>query len=140
MAFICFINFFEVVNSVALGVSGLPERGRPLPPLFLGLLCFLLPLGKNLSIFSSGLTVLLGTTTLQGNAVTLALQHDGGHQSLDLGCLEFGLLLLLTLFGLKRPLDDILGDIVLLGEIEELANLGRTLGSQATRDGLVGQA
>lgn len=37
-------------------VPALPERGRPLPPLFLGLLSLLLPLGQDLGVFGRGLS------------------------------------------------------------------------------------
>ena len=38
------------------------------------------------------------------------------------------------------PLDDVLANIVLLGQVEQLPNLAGTLGSQPARDGVVGQS
>ena len=38
------------------------------------------------------------------------------------------------------PLDDVLANIVLLGQVEQLPDLAGTLGSQPARDGVVGQS
>ena len=38
------------------------------------------------------------------------------------------------------PLDDVLANIILLGQVEQLPNLAGTLGSQPARDGVVGQS
>ena len=40
----------------------------------------------------------------------------------------------------SAPSNDVLSDVVVLVEVEQLADLARSLGSQATRDGGVGQA
>ena len=84
-----FFFFVSVVHAVALDrVPGFSERSGALAPLFLGLFGLLLPLGKDLGVLGSGLTVLLGAAALQGDAVTLALEHHRGDQTLDLGRLE----------------------------------------------------
>merc|ERR1740128_487608 len=130
------LRVFALVDGLlaADGVLGLPEGGGPLPLQLAGLLGFLLPLGQDLRIFSSSQTVLLGTPPLQGNLVPLALQNHGGDETLDLGGLEP---LLLTLLLGKRPLDDVLADIILGGQVEELADLGSSLGSKPPGHGVV---
>ena len=45
----------------------------------------------------------------------------------------------LTFFSHRSP-HHVLSDVVLLGQVEELADLAGPLGSQAARDGAVGQA
>lgn len=63
--------------------------------------------------------------------VALALHALGGDQALDLGGLG-GLALTLAA-------NDVLGDVVVLGETEQLTDLGGALGTQATGGGLVGE-
>ena len=53
---------------------------------------YLHPLGEQLGVLGGLLLVLQGALPLQGDAVTLVLQHTGGHQSLDPGSLGSGLL------------------------------------------------
>jgi hypothetical protein len=50
-------------------------------------------------------------------------------EALDLGSLET--LLSLSLLERQSPLDDVLPDIIVLGKVEEFADLGGTLGSQS---------
>merc|ERR1719479_436007 len=121
-------------------VPALPEGSRPLPPLFLCLLGLLLPLGQDLGVLGRGLSVLLGTATLQRQPVALPLQHGGGDKALDLGSLVSLLLVLLALLCGKRPLDDVLAHVVLLRQHEELPNLGRPLGPEPAGLGVVGKA
>ena len=61
--------------------------------------------------------VLLPPPPLEGEPVPLPLQHDWGNQPLHLRGSE--LLLLAVLQG-KGPLDDVLADIVLLGQVKQL--------------------
>jgi hypothetical protein len=68
-------------------------------------------------------------------AGTLALQCQRSHQTLNLGGLAAGD----TLLAGKVTVDDILADIVVLGQVEKLANVVGTLGTQTTGDGLVRQ-
>ncbi len=49
--------------------------------------------------------------------MTLALKHDGRDETLNLGCLVFRLLAFLDD---KGSLDDVLTDIVILGQVEQL--------------------
>lgn len=46
----------------------------------------------------------------------------------------------LTFLNVDRLPDDVLSDVVLLGEVEELADLGGSLWSETTRYFLVGQS
>ena len=46
----------------------------------------------------------------------------------------------LALLCWKGPLDHVLAHVVVLGQVEKLADLGGTLGSQTTRDGGIGEA
>jgi len=89
--------------------------------------------------------VLVGISLGFGDARTLlrldatrALKDDWSDEALDLGRLRLGLLL--TFLQLQRPSNDVLSDVVVLVEVEQLADLARSLGSEATRDGGVGQA
>jgi len=110
---------------------------RPPPAQLLGLLSLLLTLSQDLGVLGGGLTVLLPLPPLEGQAVTLPLQHGGGDQALDLGRLQGGGLALL---GRQGPLDDVSPDIVALAQVEELPDVGGTLGSQSPGDGVVGQS
>lgn len=47
---------------------------------------------------------------------------------------------MLTLLGLERSSNDVLSDIVLLGQVEELPQLAGSLWTTSTRDESVGQA
>jgi len=82
---------------------------------------------------SSGLLISL---SLDGFLSALALQTLWGHQTLDLGGLEVWLLAFL---GGDLTLDHVLADIVGLAQVEQLADLGGTLGSQAAGLSGVGQ-
>jgi hypothetical protein len=70
--------------------------------------------------------------------VTLALQTQWGDETLDLGSLEF--LLLLTFFLWEWTSDNILSYIIFLRQVEEGPDLASSLGSKTAWDGLVGQA
>ena len=118
-------------------VPALPERSGALPAELLGLTLLLLPLGQDLGVLGGGLTVLLGASSLERDAMTLALQNDRGDEALDLGGL---VLLLLALLDRQGSLDDVLADIVLLAQVEELLDLGSPLGTETAGDGVVGEA
>ena len=83
------------------GSSGLSEAlshvlktASQVGPLALGLalLGLLHPLSQKLHVLGMGLTLVGDTLLLQGKAGTLALQHDWGHQALDLWGIALGLL------------------------------------------------
>ena len=69
--------------------------------------------------------------------MTLALENDWGDQPLDLGGLVLGLL---TLLDDQGALDNVLPDIVLLGQVEKLPDLGSALGTETSWDSAIGQA
>merc|ERR1719160_260541 len=118
------------------GPLGLTEGGGPLPLQLSGFLSFLLSLSQDLRVLSSSKPVLLSPPPLEGEPVPLPLQHDWGHQPLDLGGL---VLLLLALLQRQRPLDDVLAHVVLLGQVEQLPDLAGALGPESPGDGVVGQ-
>jgi hypothetical protein len=112
------------------GRSSLRDEGATLFPLF----------GESLSdklLVRSGLFLVSEDAAhLFGLAGTLSLQGEGGDQSLDLGGLANGLSLLVG----EGTGDDVLADIVVLGQIEKLADVASALGTQTTGDRLVGQS
>merc|ERR1719342_1732647 len=116
--------------------SWIHEGSGPLPLQFSSFLGLLLSLGQDLSIFSSR-PVLLSSPSLKSKPVSLPLQHDWSHQSLDLGGLVF---LLLAFLQGQRSLDHILTDIIVLLQVEELSDLACSLGSQPPGDGIVGKS
>jgi len=75
---------------------------------------------------------------LESIEVTAALETDGGNETLNFGCLSvwFGILLLRAL---NLSPDNILPDIIILAQVEEFANLSRTLGTEAFRQNVVGK-
>merc|ERR1719305_396829 len=107
---------------------GLAKGGRPPALQLLGFLSLLLPLGKDLGVLSRGQPVLLSPPPLQ---------HHGGDEALHLGRRK---LLLLSVLEGEGPLNDILANIILLGQVEKLPDLAGTLGSQPARDGVIGQS
>ena len=69
---------------------------------------------------------LVDALALDGPAMPLPLQGQGGDQALDLG--RFAVLLAILL--LHSPVRvDVLPHIIILAEVEELADLGRPLGA-----------
>jgi len=119
------------------GALGLAKGSRPPALELLGFLGLLLPLGKDLGVLGGGQPVLLSPPPLKGKPVPLPLKHHRGDKTLHLGS---GELLLLSILKGEWPLDDVLANIVLLGQVEQLPNLAGTLGSQPARDGVVGQS
>ena len=65
------------------------------------------------------------------------LKNNWGNQTLDLGRTET--LFLSFLLG-QWPLDDVLPNVILLGKVEEFADLRSTLGTQSLRHSNIGQA
>lgn len=92
--------------------------------------------GEELGVVSGSLLGGGNLGLLNSKAVTLALECDGGDEALDLGGLP---LALAALLGGNLTVDDELTDVVLLGEVEELADLAGALGAEATGDGAVGK-
>ena len=89
------------------------------------------------SVVSSALSLLLADELLlQATLVTLALNALGCNETLDLGSLRVGLGTLLL--RLHRAADHVLAHVIILREIEELANVVSTLGTEALGDGALG--
>lgn len=102
------------------------RRGTSLADL--GLLSLLLAdtLGQKLSVLGSSVLLGLGIASLKGSDVPLALETLRSNKTLDLGSLGVGLVSLDNL-----TTNDILADIVLLGETKELSNVVGSLGSES---------
>merc|ERR1719370_717234 len=115
----------------------LAKGSRPPALQLLGFLSLLLPLGKDLGVLSRSQPVLLSPPPLESEPVPLPLEHHGGDKALHLGCCK---LLLLSVLEGKGPLNDILANVILLGQVEKLPDLAGTLGSQPARDGVVSQS
>jgi hypothetical protein len=89
------------------------------------------------AVVFSGLTVhLLALVELLEGNLTLVVEHARGHETLDL----WGLVVLLAGLRLELAADDVLADIVFLGQVEQLADVRRTLWSETTWDLHVGEA
>ena len=102
----------------------------------LGRTSFLLELFKTLLVSSSFLTRVFKSGLLGSKTSTLVAENSVSNKTLDLGSLVS---LVAVVFELTT--DDELGDIVLLGETEELADVGSSLGSETAGNSssLVGQ-
>ena len=95
----------------------------------------LLTLSKKSVVLFSLLLSLGVTLNIESLLLALALETSRGDKTLDLGSLGVGLLALL----LNTAVNDELANIVLLGESEDLADLGSTLGAKAAGVGDVGK-
>ena len=94
--------------------------------LSLGRTSFLLELFKTLLVSSSFLTRVFKSGLLGSKTSTLVAENSVSNKTLDLGSL---ISLVTVVF--KLTTNDELGDIVLLGETEELADVASSLGSKA---------
>lgn len=121
------------LSSHLLALPRAPPLGNGTPP---GLLLLSEPLGHQLLVLGGLLLGVLDTSKLLGLALPLALEHEGGDKALDLG----GLPDLLALLVFELAGDDVLPNIVLLGEVEEVADLGGTLRTEAAGDRIVGES
>ena len=86
---------------------------------------------QELSILSSLFLGLDGSPFLKSQSVSLSLQNDGSDQTLDFGGFCGGFL---SFFGGELTTDDILADVVLLGQIEHFSDFGGSLGSETLGD------
>ena len=98
--------------------------------LSLGRTSFLLELFKTLLVGSSFLARVFKSGLLSSKTSTLVAKNSVSNKTLDLGSLVS---LVAVVFELTT--DDELGDIVLLGETEELADVAGSLGSETARNG-----
>merc|ERR1719431_953565 len=118
---------------ISCSLSG--KRTSSLQLLLLFLL--LLSLCQDLAVLSSSKAGLLLTSPLNSNQVSSSLQDRRSNKTLNLGRL-----VLLGLSFLQRlgSFNDVLAHIIFPGQVEKLADLGGTLGSKSSWDGVVGQA
>ena len=93
-------------------------------------------LGDNLLVGSSLFLVSEDGGHLFCLAMTLALQHKRCHKTLDLGSFAS----LDTLLAGKGTRNNVLADIIILGQVEQLADVVGSLGTQTTGDSVVGQS
>jgi len=104
---------------------------------------FQLPLRETLGEASLILCLLgllvVDASVLEGAEVAAALEPDGGYEALDFGGLGIWLRSFFLLAG-DLSSDDKLAYIVLLLEVEESADLGRTLGAETFGEDGVGEA
>lgn len=105
--------------------------------MLLGGTSLLLKLFKTLLVFSSFLAGVFKRSLLLSKTSTLVAESSVGDKTLDLGSL---ISLVTVVFELAA--NNELGDVVLLGETEELADVGSSLGSKTAGNGssLVGQS
>jgi len=95
-------------------------------------------LGKESGVLGSSILGSLGVAALERDAVALVLEALWGNKTLDLWCL--GVCLLALTLWLDLAADDELADIIILGETEELADLGGALGTKTLGVDSVGDA
>lgn len=88
-------------------------------------------------VFSSSLLRGLQLGDLLGKTGALALENNGGDQTLDFGSLGLGLLAFLL--GRDNAANNDFANIVFLGKIEELTQLAGTLGSETTGNSGIGE-
>jgi len=100
-----------------------------------GLSLFGISLGDKFLVGGGFLLVSENRVQLLGLAGALALQSKRGNQSLDLGSLVAAL----SLLGGEGTSDDVFADIVLLGKVEQFADVVGTLGTKTTGDRVVGK-
>jgi hypothetical protein len=106
--------------------------------LVLALLGLLNALGEKFLVGSFGFLGGFSASTLESLLSSLALKSDGGDKTLDLGGLGVGLLL--GVLGLNLTTNDELTDIISLVQVEELADVVGTLGSETLGDSSIGQS
>merc|ERR1711934_310931 len=82
-------------------------------------------------------TCSLSPPPLKSEPVPLPLEHHRGDKTLDLGRRK---LLLLAILKGKGPLDNVLADVIFLGQVKQLPDLAGALGTQPARDRVVGQS
>ena len=92
-------------------------------------------LGNNLLVGSSFFLASKDGGHLFRLVTSLALQHQGSYETLNLGSLASFSALLVG----KGTRNNVLANIVIFGQVEQLANVVGPLGTQATGDGIVGQ-
>merc|ERR1719374_315209 len=117
--------------------GGLAERGGGTTTRQLALLLLLLPEGEQLGVVVGVGLGFSDTRAFKRFDATRTLQHDGRDETLNLGRLGLGRLL--AFFQLQGASHDVLTNIVVFVQVEQLADLAGSLGTQATRNRGVGQ-
>lgn len=92
-------------------------------------------LGNSSVVLGNGLLLSLSPPLLEGSEVSLPLETQGGDKTLDLGRLSGSLAILLG----NLSSDDKLGNVILLGQVEELADLGGTLRTKSLGENDIGK-
>lgn len=121
----------EVVNDARLSSQRGSSSLLDLSPLSL---TFVQTLSQQLSVLSSSVSLLLGVVDLLGLQSSLSLQSLRSDQSLDLWSLSVGLTVLLD-----SSSDNVVSDVVLLGQTEELSDVVSSLRTQSLWGGDIGQ-
>jgi hypothetical protein len=98
-----------------------------------------IPISDNVLVFRLLLLLVLHAAALDCAKVATALETNGGDKALDFGSLGVGLRVLIFL-ALHFATNDVLADIVLLREVEEPPDLGRSLRAKPLREDSVGEA
>ena len=101
-----------------------------------GFSLFGISLGNEFLVGSGFLLVSENGAHLFGLAGTLSLKGQRSHQSLDLR----SLVAVLALLGGEGTSDNVLANIVLLGKVEQFADVVGTLRTKTTRDRVVGKS
>jgi len=96
-------------------------------------------LGQHSLVFSLLLFLAVHAPAVEATEVTAALETDGGDETLDFGSLGVGLGVLL-LCTLDLTPDNVLPDVILLGQVEESPDLGCPLRAKPLREDVFGQA
>jgi hypothetical protein len=117
-----------------LNFLSLQGRGSSLSNLSLLSLTLVQTLSQQLGVLSSSISLGLSVLNLQGLQVSLSLQNLWSDQSLDLWSLG---VLLLTLDNLSS--DDVLSNVILLGQTEELSDVVSSLWTQSLWNLDIGQ-
>jgi len=132
----------RIESAAALFLRGGLRLGRARRRASLGLAALALALllqvlGEQLGVLRALHLVLLRSLLAERQSSSLTLEAYGRDEALDLGRL---VLLLLAFFEGERSSHDILPHVVVLGEVEELADLGGSLGAARARHEAVGEA
>jgi len=95
-------------------------------------------LGEKGSVFVGSILGGLSSSSLEGDSVALVLKTLRSNESLNPGSL--GVWLLPLALGLDFATNNELANIIVLGQTEEISDLGSTLGSESLGMGNIGQS
>lgn len=127
-------------NYLAFILALLPCRSAFREGRLAALTCFLVALSEKLLVLSGCRSRSSNGSNLSGIPLTLALDALRSDKALDLWRLRTRLGSFLgALLNGNLTADNVLTHVVVLGQVEKLTNVGRTLRSQPTRDGSIGE-